>query len=262
MCNVHGQYINDVVTPMHGYPVYTINNGVPFKDNKGAHFFGFRTASELKQMIKKSVCDTDDFFFIPCEKNIDFNKYSNDKRVYTNESHVQIDDVYYTGKVYCVETANHTFYVRQHGKEHWTKNCNHPESSTIDLSRIAMNIIELHWEGRTLVGKMEIPITDGFRRLGIISSCADELAHLILSGLKVGVSSRALGGVIKRDGYLEVDDSLELICWDCVSQPSTRNSWITMSDRELQPYIESETKDDSKLIKEDKLSKFESWLND
>ena len=33
---------------------------------------------------------------------------------------------------------------------------NHPSESVIDLSRVAMNIIELHWEGRTLVGKLEL----------------------------------------------------------------------------------------------------------
>ena len=33
---------------------------------------------------------------------------------------------------------------------------NHPESSTIDLSRVAINTVELHWEGNTLIGKIEI----------------------------------------------------------------------------------------------------------
>ena len=36
---------------------------------------------------------------------------------------------------------------------------NHPEDSSINLSRIGMNIIELHWEGHTLVGKIEIPVS-------------------------------------------------------------------------------------------------------
>ena len=31
---------------------------------------------------------------------------------------------------------------------------NHPSESSIDLGRIALNIIELHWEGKTLVGKV------------------------------------------------------------------------------------------------------------
>ena len=47
---------------------------------------------------------------------------------------------------------------------------NHPPESVIDLSRVAMNIVELHWEGRTLVGKLELLTSPGFRKYGIISN--------------------------------------------------------------------------------------------
>jgi hypothetical protein len=52
---------------------------------------------------------------------------------------------------------------------------NHPSESVIDLSRVAMNIIELHWEGRTLVGKLELLTSPGFRKYGIISNQATYL---------------------------------------------------------------------------------------
>lgn len=143
---------------------------------------------------------------------------------------------------------------------------NHPESSTIDISRIALNIIELHWENKTLVGKIEIPITEGFRRMGIISNCADQLAHLILSGLKVGVSSRGLGSVSQRNGVLYVENDFELICWDAVSQPSTPNAWICTSEKEIDLYREDKNNSDKPVINEsnenDKLDKFMEWLND
>lgn len=143
---------------------------------------------------------------------------------------------------------------------------NHPESSTIDISRIALNIIELHWENKTLVGKIEIPITEGFRRMGIISNCADQLAHLILSGLKVGVSSRGLGSVSQRNGVLYVENDFELICWDAVSQPSTPNAWICTSEKEIDLYREDKNNNDKPVINEsnenDKLDKFMEWLND
>ena len=67
--------------------------------------------------------------------------------------------------------------------------CNHPSESVIDLSRVAINIVELHWEGHTLVGKMEILVSEGYRRHGIISCEGDQIAHLLLSGIKIGVSS-------------------------------------------------------------------------
>lgn len=145
---------------------------------------------------------------------------------------------------------------------------NHPESSTIDLSRIGMNIIELHWEGKTLVGKIEIPITEGYRNLGIVSTCADEVAHWILSGLKVGVSSRGLGSVEQKNGYLVVSQDFELITWDLVSQPSTRNSWVCTQDGEIELYKESKESlvfsEKNTILSEnnDKYSKFEAWLRD
>lgn len=137
---------------------------------------------------------------------------------------------------------------------------NHPESSAIDLSRIALNIIELHWEGHTLVGKMEIPISDGFRDHGGVYTCADILAQWLLSGLKVGVSSRGLGSVTQQMGSLLVGDDYEIVAWDAVAQPSTPNAWIEENPENLRPYIESEKKEGT-LIKEDKFSEFDEWLH-
>lgn len=137
---------------------------------------------------------------------------------------------------------------------------NHPEEATIDLERVSLNIIELHWEGRTLVGKIMIPITEGFRKYGIISCTADHLAHLIISGLRVGVSSRALGTVKQVGGVLMVNDDLELICWDAVSTPSTPGAFISINPDELDQFKENKKQDNTKLIKEDKYSKFDKWL--
>lgn len=135
--------------------------------------------------------------------------------------------------------------------------CNHPDSTAIDVGRICLNITELHWEGKTLVGQMEIPITEAFRRTGTITCLADQVAHFLLSGLKLGVSSRGIGNVEQKYGSTIVTD-YELICWDLVSQPSTPGAWIGSELEELKPYMESETKDKNKLI--EKLNKFQDWL--
>jgi hypothetical protein len=125
--------------------------------------------------------------------------------------------------------------------------CNHPDSTSIDVGRICLNITELHWEGRTLVGQMEIPITEAFRRTGAITCLADQVAHFLLSGLKLGVSSRGIGNVEQKYGTTIVTD-YELICWDLVSQPSTPGAWIGNGLEELKPYMESENKDKTKLL--------------
>lgn len=138
---------------------------------------------------------------------------------------------------------------------------NHPSESVIDLSRVAMNIIELHWEGRTLVGKLELLTSPGFRKYGIISNQADQAANLLLSGIKIGVSSRGLGTVTNKMGVLYVSDDYEIVCWDIVSDPSTPQAWITPEDNIPQQYIESKDNSNKSKLFED-LDKFTDWLND
>lgn len=140
---------------------------------------------------------------------------------------------------------------------------NHPQDSSIDLGRIAFNIIELHWEGKTLIGKIEIPLTDGYRKYGVVSTCADTLGHWIISGLKVGVSSRGLGSVEQVGGTLQVGNDFELVTWDAVSQPSTPLAWICTNDAEVNLYKENiDTNKEKTIFNENKYSKFENWLKD
>jgi hypothetical protein len=135
---------------------------------------------------------------------------------------------------------------------------NHPEDSSINLSRIGMNIIELHWEGHTLVGQIEIPVTEGFRKFGIVSTTADEVANLLINNLKIGVSSRGVGSVAQKYGKYMVGEDYELICWDVVSDPSAPNAWISTNSEELQQYVESKTTEKNTLL--EKLNRFNDWL--
>lgn len=139
---------------------------------------------------------------------------------------------------------------------------NHPVESVIDLSRVAINVVELHWEGNTLVGKIEIITSPGFRKHGIISCQGDQTANLLLSGYKIGLSSRALGSVTQKMGVLYVGDDLELICFDVVSDPSTKNAWICPDGNIPNEYINvSENKNNNNPLFE-KLDKFNKWLID
>lgn len=136
--------------------------------------------------------------------------------------------------------------------------CNHPSDSTIDLGRISHNIIELHWEGRTLVGKLELNVTQGFVKHGIASSFGDTIANLLLNGYKIGVSSRGVGSVEQKMGQYIVGDDFELICWDVVADPSTPNAYIGSSREELQPYMESVERGGSTL--NEKMNKIKDIL--
>lgn len=231
MYRVKTEKINDLVTPNHEYPIY-----------KHDKFDKFISVSEMYIL--------DEVFTLPSSKEDIL-----DNQILFSKKDITIED--YDGVVMCVEVENHTFYVESNGFEHWTKNCNHPDSTAIDVGRICLNITELHWEGRTLVGQMEIPITEAFRRTGAITCLADQVAHFLLSGLKLGVSSRGIGNVEQKYGSTIVTE-YELICWDLVSQPSTPGAWIGDSIEELQPYMESTNKNKSKLLID--LNKFEDWL--
>ena len=139
--------------------------------------------------------------------------------------------------------------------------CNHPAESTIDLGRVSHNIIELHWEGRTLVGKMELNISEGFRKYGICSSLGDTVALLLLNGYKIGVSSRGVGSVEQKLGQYIVGDDFELICWDVVSDPSTPNAYIsTTGGDEMIPWLENDLTKTKKSPVNEKIEKINKIL--
>lgn len=234
MIRIEGRNINDLVTPNHGYPVY--NNG---------EFKNFYTATEILNDETKQNEQT----YIPTKED--------DTKIFLNS--IKTSKEYYKGKVMCVEVENHTWYVMSNDKCHWTKNCNHPSDSTIDLGRIAMNIVELHWENKTVVGKLELITSEGFRKSGIISCLGDTCANLILNGLKIGVSSRGIGSVEQKMGQYLVGDDFELICWDIVSDPSTPQAWISTSQEEIQTYVENKDSDKSKIMIE-KIEKVKNLL--
>lgn len=171
-------------------------------------------------------------YFSKCNLN-DYISLSEDNTTYSVE--------HYTGPVMCVDVENHTWFTMTEGKGHWTSNCNHPPESVIDLSRICINVEELHWENHTVVGKVRIITSEAFRRYGAITCQGDQVANLIIEGLKVGVSSRGLGSVESRYGKTYVCDNYELICFDVVSEPSTPNAWICSSGdpNEKNLYIEN-----------------------
>ena len=138
---------------------------------------------------------------------------------------------------------------------------NHPSDSTINLSRVSHNIVELHWENATLVGKLELNTSEGFRKNGIVTTCGDEMANLLLNGYKIGVSSRGLGTVTNKMGVLYVADDYEIVCWDVVSDPSTPGAWIgTHGGEELRQYVES--KEDKKPLLDERFAEADKILSE
>jgi hypothetical protein len=138
----------------------------------------------------------------------------------------------------------------------------HPESSIIAGDRISHNIIETWWEGHTLMGKMEILMTPGFIKYGIVSTKGDEVANLLRNRIKIGVSSRGVGSLKEgKNGEQIVQDDFEIICWDVVTAPSTPDAWIGKTPEEMRPYVEN--KEIKKpIIKENLLDNLDKFLSE
>lgn len=94
----------------------------------------------------------------------------------------------------------------------------HPESSVVNLKNVSHNIVDMGWDGKDLVGTVEIlPTPSG-----------NILRDLLQSGILLGISSRGLGSVKKdmREGADVVQDDFDLIAFDFVSNPSTQGAFM------------------------------------
>lgn len=130
--------------------------------------------------------------------------------------------------------------------------CNHPESSIIDVERVSHMIRETWWEGRTLMGKLELDTSPGYHKMGIISCVGDKIVNMIRKGWTVGISSRGVGSLKEEDGKNVVQSDFELICWDIVTSPSTPGSWISTEKTDLKPFMEN-TENNKTSINENSL---------
>jgi hypothetical protein len=124
----------------------------------------------------------------------------------------------------------------------------HPESSVISNSRVSHEIKKIWWEGKTLVGEIEILMSPGFCNQGIISCEGDQIANMLRKGIRVGVSSRGVGSLEEVGDKLLVQDDFELICWDIVTSPSTPGSYMFNQRADAQPFMESVKKRGNLLV--------------
>jgi hypothetical protein len=98
----------------------------------------------------------------------------------------------------------------------------HPDSDIVCLSRGALHINKIWWNGNDLMGDVEIltnlpngKILEGYLRHGIT----------------IGISSRGLGSVKQlEEGILEVQEDFELISFDAVSTPSTQQAYLKLNE--------------------------------
>lgn len=104
----------------------------------------------------------------------------------------------------------------------------HDESAIVNLKNASHMITEIWVEGSTVYGKVKVLDTPN----------GNIVKAIIKAGGVPGISSRALGSVTKRNGVDEVQDDLQIVCWDFVSEPSTHGAFMHLSEaKEIDPKI-------------------------
>lgn len=127
---------------------------------------------------------------------------------------------------------------------------NHASNADIDLGRACHLVTEMWQEGNVFYGKSKVLSTD----------CGKIVQCLVQDGVKVGMSSRALGQLEESQGRNIVKD-LRLVSIDCVADPSfpkafvngilESKAWVLGDNGTLQECYDVFEKSISKLPKKD-----------
>jgi hypothetical protein len=92
---------------------------------------------------------------------------------------------------------------------------NHPASADVDLERACHLVTEMREDGNVFYGKSKV----------LTTPCGMIVRSLINDGVKVGMSSRALG-TLEEGASHNVVRNLKLVAVDCVADPSFPKAFV------------------------------------
>ena len=92
---------------------------------------------------------------------------------------------------------------------------NHPTSADVDLERACHLVTEMYTDGNVYVGKSKV----------LSTPCGLIVKSLINDGVKVGMSSRALG-TLEEGSECNTVRNMRLIAVDCVADPSCPKAFV------------------------------------
>jgi len=110
--------------------------------------------------------------------------------------------------------------------------CDHPESSVVELKNVSHIVREARMQGEDVYGIIEILDTPSGKII----------QNLIESGITLGISSRGVGSTRRQGDAQIVQDDFQLICFDMVSEPSTPGAFMlregkTINKKELDNFF-------------------------
>jgi len=122
----------------------------------------------------------------------------------------------------------------------------HPDGPTINLDRVSHRITSLRAEGNNFIGKAQILDTP----MGQIAK------SLLGEGVQLGVSSRGMGSIEKREDTSVVrDDFMLTTAADIVADPSAPDAFVN-GIMEGKEWVW-----DNGILKESKIDKYQRYIN-
>lgn len=144
------------------------------------------------------------------------------------------------------EVENYTKLVKERRA---TGELDHDDSMVVNLKNVSHVITDMWWENDAVWGRVEIlENMDQGRQLKV----------LFENGIKVGISSRAVGSLRQQNEGLIVQEDLQFICWDFVSEPSTPGAFMFKEAKEISPSQKKEI--EGLLNKTDKVDRIVNEL--
>ena len=132
---------------------------------------------------------------------------------------MQADKKNRNGRIYeksILENAVNRYVKEQVSTGRAVGELNHPEGPGINLDKVSHKITELRFEGSDVIGKASILQTP----MGKI------VEGLLEGGVKLGVSSRGMGSLEKKNGVMSVGKDFMLATVDIVQDPSAPEAFV------------------------------------
>ena len=147
-------------------------------------------------------------------------KKENGEKSYVIEGiFAQTDKKNRNGRVYpkpIMERAVAKYDQEQISKKRSVGELNHPEGPTVNLDKVSHLITSLKFEGNDVVGKAQILDTP----MGKI------VKGLLEGGVQLGVSTRGMGSLEKKNNAMVVKDDFMLSTVDIVQDPSAPDAFV------------------------------------
>ena len=204
-------------------------------------------ALKLNLVVENPAVD-DQFEYI--EEEVDRNSPSN---LYIKGPYMMAEDVNRNNRLYPIEELEReaTRYIEEMVKPGRAMGeLNHPTTADVDLERACHIVTELTQDGSVFFGKSKV----------LSTPCGQIVRSLINDGVKVGMSSRALGTLEEGDNHNTVKN-MKLVAIDCVADPSypkafvngilESKQWVLVGDDKYQEVYEDFEKSIKKLPKKE-----------